>query len=594
MKYTLGNGFWSRRIRQVTEKMIPLQLSILKDEAPGTEPSHAIENFRIAAGLKEGDFHGMVFQDSDIGKWIEAAAYSLKLKKDPALEKEIDDIVDIIEKAQMPDGYLNTFFTLKEKGRRWTNLQDCHELYCFGHLTEGAVAYHQATGKTKFLEIMCRFADHIDTVLGPEENKLHGYPGHPEAELALYRLYLETGNEKYLKLSRFFIDQRGTEPNFFRGEWERRGQINHWTGRPAALNLIYTQAHMPVRQQKEAVGHAVRALYLYTGMADIAAQTGDKTLAAACEALWDSAVNRKMYVTGGLGATAMGEAFMCDWELPNDTAYAETCASVALCFFARAMSRLKTDGVLDDMVERELFNVIPAGVSLNADRFYYVNPLEAVQGVSGKEKGLEHALPARPKWFACACCPPNVARLMTSLYEYSAREIDGGIVLSQYLDFEGVQRPKVVSMSDAAHGSFTTCQVEFTPSLDLDAYSGPGTNYMRGADGRAYMSSNESAYVYGSENGYVLVQYHVSGNQWRFAYVSSRLVSSGSVPPLNLQRRAAIVQEATVVTDDPLHSQTEFTTVGGGTTVTVLANLDNWAYIEYDNVRGFIPFSSLR
>ncbi len=434
MKYTLGNGFWSRRIRQVTEKMIPLQLSILKDEAPGTEPSHAIENFRIAAGLKEGDFHGMVFQDSDIGKWIEAAAYSLKLKKDPALEKEIDDIVDIIEKAQMPDGYLNTFYTLKEKGRRWTNLQDCHELYCFGHLTEGAVAYHQATGKTKFLEIMCRFADHIDTVLGPEENKLHGYPGHPEAELALYRLYLETGNEKYLKLSRFFIDQRGTEPNFFRGEWERRGQINHWTGRPAALNLIYTQAHMPVREQKEAVGHAVRALYLYTGMADIAAQTGDKTLAAACEALWDSAVNRKMYVTGGLGATAMGEAFMCDWELPNDTAYAETCASVALCFFARAMSRLKTDGVLDDMVERELFNVIPAGVSLNADRFYYVNPLEAVQGVSGKEKGLEHALPARPKWFACACCPPNVARLMTSLYEYSAREIDGGIVLSQYLD----------------------------------------------------------------------------------------------------------------------------------------------------------------
>ena len=169
-------------------------------------------------------------------------------------------------------------------------------------------------------------------------------------------------------------------------------------------------------------------------MADIAAQTGDETLAAACEALWDSAVNRKMYVTGGLGATAMGEAFMCDYELPNDTAYAETCASVALCFFARAMSRLKTDGALDDMVERELFNVIPAGVSLNADRFYYVNPLEAVQGVSGKEKGLEHALPARPKWFACACCPPNVARLMTSLYEYSAREIDGGIVLSQYLD----------------------------------------------------------------------------------------------------------------------------------------------------------------
>ena len=434
MKYTLGDGFWSRRIRQVTEKMIPLQLSILKDEAPDTEPSHAIENFRIAAGLAEGEFHGMVFQDSDIGKWIEAAAYSLKLKKDPALEKEIDDIVDIIEKAQMPDGYLNTYYTLKETGRRWTNLQDCHELYCFGHLAEGAVAYHQATGKRKFLDIMCRFADHIDTVLGPEEGKLHGYPGHPEAELALYRLYRETGNEKYLKLSRYFIDRRGTEPNFFRGEWEKRQRINHWTGRPAALDLEYTQAHIPVRRQKEAVGHAVRALYLYAGMADIAAETGDRALADACEALWDSAVNRKMYVTGGLGATAMGEAFMRNYELPNDTAYAETCASVALCFFARALSRLKTDGALDDMVERELFNVIPAGVSLDADRFYYVNPLEAVQGVSGREKGLEHALPVRPKWFACACCPPNVARLMTSLYEYSAQETDEGIVLRQYLD----------------------------------------------------------------------------------------------------------------------------------------------------------------
>ncbi len=434
MKYTLGSGFWSRRIRQVTEKMIPLQLSILKDEAPDTEPSRCIENFRIAAGLSEGEFHGMVFQDSDIGKWIEAAAYSLALQSDPALEKEIDDIVDLIGKAQMPDGYLNTYFTLKEPGKRWTNLQDCHELYCFGHLTEGAIAYHRVTGKTKFLEIMCRMADHIISVLGPEENKLHGYPGHPEAELALYRLYLETGERKYLDMSRYFIDQRGQDPNFFVAEWEKRDHIGHWSKRPEPINLKYYQAHAPVRRQKEAVGHAVRALYLYTGMADIAAETGDETLSAACRELWDSAVNRKMYVTGGLGATAMGEAFLGDYELPNDTAYAETCASVALCFFARAMSRMERNGSYDDMVERELFNVIPAGVSLHADRFYYVNPLEAVQGVSGKEKGLEHALPVRPKWFACACCPPNVARLMTSLADYSVGDEEEGIVIRQYLD----------------------------------------------------------------------------------------------------------------------------------------------------------------
>lgn len=435
MKYTLGSGFLSRRIRQVAEKMIPLQLSILKDEAPDTEPSHAIENFRIAAGLSRGEFHGMVFQDSDVGKWIEAAAYSLALMPDPALEAQIDGIVDILEKAQAPDGYLNTYFTLKEPGKRWTNLQDCHELYCFGHLTEGAVAYHRVTGKTKFLDIMRRMADHIAEVIGPGETQIHGCPGHPEAELALYRLYLETGEKKYLDLCRYFIDQRGAEPNFFNQEWEKRGHVSHWTGHAMPPpDLVYCQAHLPVRRQKEAVGHAVRALYLYTGMAETAAETGDRELADACRQLWDSAVNQKMYVTGGLGATAMGEAFMGKYELPNDTAYAETCASVALCFFAKALSRMERNGAYDDAVEKELFNVVLAGVSLNADRFFYVNPLETVRGVSGKQQGLKHALPSRPKWYACACCPPNVARLMTSLADYSAREGDDGVVLRQYLD----------------------------------------------------------------------------------------------------------------------------------------------------------------
>ena len=414
MRYQLGEGFWSRRIRQVQDRMIPLQLSILKDEAPDTEPSHAIENFKIAAGLSKGEFHGMVFQDSDVGKWIEAAAYSLMIRPDPELEREVDDIVEIIGKAQQPDGYLNTWFTIKEPGKRWTNLQDCHELYSFGHLAEGAVAYHQATGKRAFLDIMCRMADHIDTVIGPEEGKLHGYPGHPEAELALWRLYHETGNPKYLKLSQYFIDQRGTEPNFFLEEWERRGRINHWSGRKDPVNLPYYQAHEPVREQKEAVGHAVRALYLYTGMACIAAETKDVSLAEACRRLWKSAVEEKMYVTGGLGATVKGEAFMGPFELPNDTDYAETCASVALCFFGRAMSRLEKDGRIGDAVEQALYNTVLAGVSLEADRFFYVNPLEVIQGVSGVQQGLEHDLPRRPKWYACACCPPNVARLLTS------------------------------------------------------------------------------------------------------------------------------------------------------------------------------------
>ena len=434
MRYQLGEGFWSRRIRQVQDRMIPLQLSILRDEAPDTEPSHAIENFKIAAGLSTGEFHGMVFQDSDVGKWIEAAAYSLMIRPDPALEKEIDGIVEIIGKAQQPDGYLNTWFTIREPGKRWTNLQDCHELYSFGHLAEGAVAYHQATGKRAFLDIMCRMADHIDTVIGPQEGKLHGYPGHPEAELALWRLYKETGNETYLNLSRYFIEQRGQEPNFFLEEWERRGRINHWTGKKDPVNLPYYQAHAPVRKQKEAVGHAVRALYLYTGMACIAAETKDESLAEACRTLWKSAVEEKMYVTGGLGATAKGESFMGPFELPNDTVYAETCASVALCFFGRAMSRLERDGRIGDAVEQALYNTVLAGVSLEADRFFYVNPLEAVQGVSGTQAGLEHALPRRPRWYACACCPPNVARLLTSLAEYAVQETEDGFVVHQYLD----------------------------------------------------------------------------------------------------------------------------------------------------------------
>ena len=468
IRYQPGEGFWSRRIQQVCERMIPLQLSILKDEAPDTEPSHAIENFRIAAGLSEGEFHGMVFQDSDLGKWIEAAAYSLMISPDPALEREVDGIIGIIGKAQQPDGYLNTWFTVKEPGKRWTNLQDCHELYSFGHLTEGAIAYHQATGKRTLLDIMCRMADHIITVIGPEENKLHGYPGHPEAELALFRLYLETGEKKYLNLSRYFLDQRGTEPNFFLQEWERRGGISHWSHKKEPVSLPYYQAHKPVREQDEAVGHAVRALYLYTGMACVAGETKDASLAEACRKLWHSAVDRKMYVTGGLGATVRGEAFMGNEELPNDTAYAETCASVALCFFARAMSRLERNGRYGDAMEQALYNTVLAGISLNADRFFYVNPLEVVQGVSGVQQGLEHDLPERPRWYACACCPPNVARLLTSLQEYAVQEEGGDILVHLYLDgTTECRNARLTLQTDYPWDGSMTWQVEVKEDLNL-------------------------------------------------------------------------------------------------------------------------------
>ena len=435
MKYTpdhSGRDFWSARIHLVAEKMLPLQLSILRDEAPDTEPSHAIENFRIAAGLSNGEYHGMVFQDSDVGKWIEAASYCLMLRQDPELEKSIDEIVHIIGMAQQPDGYLNTYFTVKEPGKRWTNLAECHELYCAGHLMEGAVAYYEATGKREFLEIMCRMADHIDTVLGPEENKLHGYPGHPEVELGLFRLYCATHEKRYLNLARYFLDERGKTPNFFEEEWERREHTEHFHGL-RDLGKEYMQAHTPVKEQKNAVGHAVRAMYLYAAMAEIAAETGDKELKQACAALWNSAVNRKMYFTGGFGSTHIGEAFMGDYELPNDTAYAETCASVASLFFGKAMLRMDRDGNIADTMERVLYNGMLSGMSLNADRFFYVNPLEVVPGISGKEAEYRHVLPERPKWFACACCPPNMARLIMSLPEYCYQESASEITIHQYL-----------------------------------------------------------------------------------------------------------------------------------------------------------------
>ena len=434
MHYTpaAGKDFWSDRIALVCDKMLPLQLSILKDEAPDTEPSHAIENFEIAAGLKHGEFYGMVFQDSDVGKWIEGVAYKLMLQPDAALEAEVDRIVDIIEKAQQPDGYLNTYFTVKEPGKRWTNLQECHELYCAGHLMEGAAAYFSATGKRKFLDIMCRMADHIDTMFGPEEGKLKGYPGHPEVELGLYHLYKVTGEQRYLKLAKYFIDERGSKPCYFDEEWEKRGHTEHFGGM-RALGLEYMQAHAPVREQKDAVGHAVRALYLFAAMADVAVETKDESLWQACERLWDSAVNRKMYITGGFGATSEGEAFMSDYELPNDTIYAETCASIAAVFFGQAMLRKKRDGKIADTIERILYNGMLSGMSLAADKFYYVNPLEVVDKVSGEQPGYKHVLPTRPKWFACACCPPNMARLIPSLPQYCYQDDGDEITIHQYL-----------------------------------------------------------------------------------------------------------------------------------------------------------------
>ena len=418
----IKDGFWTQYQNLIADKVIPYQEQILDDKLPNVEKSHAFANFRIAAGLEEGEFYGMVFQDSDVAKWLEGVAYSLTVKPDKELEERADAIIDTIEKAQQPDGYLNTYFTIKEPEHRWQNLHECHELYCAGHFMEAAVAYYEATGKDKLLKVMERMADHIDSVFGPD--KRTGIPGHQEIEIGLMRLYHVTGNDRYLKLAQYFIDERGKNPHFFEEEKEKRGWV-HFDLDPK--DNIYNQSFAPVREQKDAVGHSVRAVYMYTAMADIAATTGDQSLVDACERLWNSITKKRMYITGGIGSTVEGEAFSIDYDLPNDTVYAETCAAIGLMFFAKKMLDLRPNGKYADVMEKALYNGVISGMQLDGTKFFYVNPLEVNPEISGKLFGYKHVLPERPGWYACACCPPNLVRLVMSLGKYAWSESEDTI-----------------------------------------------------------------------------------------------------------------------------------------------------------------------
>ncbi|GAA0137834.1 glycoside hydrolase family 127 protein [Paenibacillus sp. YSY-4.3] len=415
----IQDNFWSYYIDLVRSVVVPYQWDALNDRIEAAEPSGAIRNFKIAAGLDEGEFYGMVFQDSDVAKWLEAVSYLLESQPDPELERTADEVIEIIAKAQHEDGYLNTYYTLKEPGRRWSNLAECHELYCAGHMIEAGVAYYRATGKRRLLDVVSRFADHIDSVFGTEPGKLKGYDGHQEIKLALVKLYHATENERYLRLAQYFVEQRGQKPNFYEMQLKERGGDSHWTGINHAIDLEHTQSHAPVREQEKAIGHAVREVYMLTGMADVAAETKDESLLAACRRLWDNIVSRQMYITGGIGSMPQGEAFTFDYDLPNDTAYAETCASIGLIFFAHRMLRIAPQAEYADVLERALYNTVVAGMSRDGKHFFYVNPLEVdPKACGGVNHKFDHIKPVRQEWFGCACCPPNVARLLASLGEY--------------------------------------------------------------------------------------------------------------------------------------------------------------------------------
>ena len=385
----IRNSFWNRYIDLVKNMVIPYQWDILNDRREDAEPSHAIDNLRIAGGKMKGHFYGQVFQDSDVYKWLEAVGNILMLERDPELEEKADAVIDLIAEAQEEDGYLDTYFSIEEPDKKWTNVLECHELYCAGHFIESAVSYYRATGKEKILQIAYKLADYLDRVFGPEEGKLHGYPGHQEIEIALLKLYDLSGNEKYLNLAGYFINTRGTN-HFFEEEFEKRDHVSFWEkARTPEPNRYYNQYpynyynqfQSPVRLQKKAVGHAVRAVYMYTAMADLAGKTGDKELFAACRTIWDNIVKKQMYITGGIGATNSGEAFTNDYDLPNDTNYSETCASIGLIFFAQRMLMSETDSVYGDVIEQALYNTVLGGMNYEGNRFFYVNPLESVPEV---------------------------------------------------------------------------------------------------------------------------------------------------------------------------------------------------------------------
>ena len=413
----IDDHFWNKYTGLIPEKVIPYQWEVLNDRVKDALPSHCLRNFRIAAGEETGRHEGMVFQDSDAAKWLEAVAYSLASRPDPELEKNADDVIALIGRAQENDGYINTYYSLNKPEGKWKNLMEGHELYCAGHLIEAAVAYYETTGKKAFLEIMCRFADLICKMFGPGEDQRRGYPGHPEVELALVRLYHATGVKRYLDTAKFFVDTRGGSPNYFLEEINKP-DFKAIFRELKKVDLKYFQAHLPVREQDTAEGHSVRALYLYCAMADLADEYGDTELLERCRILWNNVVQKRMYITGSIGSSGFLERFTTDYDLPNDANYSETCASIALAMFGLRMARITKDASYFDTVERALYNTIAAGISLEGDRYFYVNPLEVWPENCMEFTSRAHVKPVRQKWFDCACCPTNVARTFTGLGSY--------------------------------------------------------------------------------------------------------------------------------------------------------------------------------
>ena len=410
----ITGGFWKNRQdinRKVTAKAVYDRFS----------DTHRFEALKCCPDGHE-DWHTHHFWDSDVAKWLEGAAYLLP---DKELEEKIEAAIDDLIANQTEDGYMNSYFAVTAEEERFTN-RDRHELYCAGHLMEAACAYYEATGKDRFLKAVCRYADLIEKVFKIDDSAPYVTGGHPEVELALVRLYQTTGEKRYLDLARFFLDQRGNN--------DKDGPLTSWT------KIMYDMSHMPLKQQRTPEGHAVRAMYLACGMADIALLDKDEEYLTAAQAIFKNATQKRMYITGAMGSIFEGEAFSMDYDLPNMRAYAETCAALSMIFFARRLLRIKADNRYGDAIERVLYNGGLSGVSLDGRSFFYINPLETDpkfhEPNRSTTKVIKRAILERVEVFKCSCCPPNIFRVIASMSDLLYGYEDDTLYVHQFAESE--------------------------------------------------------------------------------------------------------------------------------------------------------------
>jgi DUF1680 family protein len=417
----ITDSFWSRWQNALIDVTLPAQYTQLVETG-------RIANFERAAGKKTGDFEGLWFNDSDVYKYAEACAYALSIRDDATVRTNLNHAIEVVFAAQQTDGYINTFFQVRHPTMKWRNLNMMHEMYCGGHLIEAGVAVYQCLGDRRLLDVSIRFADHVMSIFGPD--KRLGYCGHEEIELALIKLAEATKEPKYREFARWMVEVRGHTPSPFEAELQDAEASALWPGSGSLLTKgakydgQYAQDHAPIREHTEIVGHAVRAMYLYIAAADLADGQNDQPLTDALKRIWDNLTGRRMYVTGGIGPSSSNEGFTADFDLPNLTAYAETCASCGLVFWGHKMLEMTGDGDYVDVMERALYNGALSGISLSGDHYFYANPLES--------RGNHERTP----WFGCACCPPNIARLIGSLGHYIVGANDDSIFIHTPIGFE--------------------------------------------------------------------------------------------------------------------------------------------------------------